>query len=267
MTFIINSIPLSDSIFISNIDQLGRNVKLISLPKKIISTVPSQTELLFDLGLDDRIIGVTWFCIHPKEKCKTKAQIGGTKNLKIDKIRELQPDLIIANKEENEQSQIEELAKEFPVWISDIKTLEDSLEMIASIGQITNTNSKVLEIKTKIDSIFLNLPQSPPLRTVYLIWRNPWMSIGKDTFIHDMLTRCGLKNACAEMSRYPELSADDLKTLNPDLILLSSEPYPFKEKHIEELQQLLPNARIQLVDGENYSWYGTRLLHFRNEIF
>ena len=247
-------------------DQLGRELKLSSGHKKIISTVPSQTELLFDLGLGDSIIGVTWFCIHPREKCKAKAQIGGTKNLKIDKIRELKPDLIIANKEENEQSQIEELATEFPVWISDIKNLEQSLEMIASIGEITGTAGKAQDIIARISSIFENLPQSPPLRTVYLIWRNPWMSIGSDTFIHDMLTRCGLINLCADMERYPELSTEALKTLNPELILLSSEPYPFKEKHIAELQSLLPHARIQLVDGEMYSWYGTRLLHFRNDI-
>ena len=228
--------------------------------------VPSQTELLFDLGLEDRVVGVTWFCIHPKDKCKAKAQIGGTKNLKIDKIRELNPDLILANKEENEQLQIEELAKEFPVWISDIRTLDDALKMMVLVGQITGTYSKSQNMISEIEAVFKNLPQSPPLRTLYLIWREPYMSIGSDTFIHDMLTRSGLLNVCADSARYPELSREDLRALAPELILLSSEPYPFKEKHILELQEILPNARIQLVDGEMYSWYGSRLLHFRNEI-
>ena len=228
--------------------------------------MPSQTELLFDLGLEDRIVGVTWFCIHPKDKCKAKTQVGGTKNLKIDKIRELQPELILANKEENEQSQIEELAKEFPVWISDIRTLDDALEMMRSFGEITGKAERSAEIISRIESVFKNLPKSPPIRTLYLIWREPYMSIGRDTFIHDMLTRSGLHNVCADSARYPLLSRDDLRALDPELVLLSSEPYPFKEKHILELQELLPNARIQLVDGEMYAWYGSRLLHFRNEI-
>jgi ABC-type Fe3+-hydroxamate transport system substrate-binding protein len=246
--------------FIKVIDQLGREIEFPFPPKRIVSTVPSQTELLFDLGLDEEIIGVTWFCIHPKDKVKRKAKIGGTKNLKIDKIKQLRPDLIIANKEENEKTQIEELAKEFPVWISDISDFNDSLEMIRKIGEITDKKGKAELLAKKIKTSFQDLPKAPPLRALYLIWKDPYMSVGADTFIHFMLDKIGLKNICSGESRYPELSEEKIKEIKPELVLLSSEPYPFKEKHIEELKLLLPDAKIMLVDGEMFSWYGSRLL-------
>jgi ABC-type Fe3+-hydroxamate transport system substrate-binding protein len=228
---------------------------------RIVSTVPSQTELLFDLGLDDEIVGITWFCIHPAEKVKSKTKIGGTKNLKLDVIRDLKPDLIIANKEENQREQIEALASEFPVYISDIFTLEDAYEMMQKVGELTGKNSESEELIERIKEAFLQISKAPkPFRTLYLIWKDPYMSIGKNTFIHHMLTDiCGLQNVCSEELRYPELSIEQIKDLNPELILLSSEPYPFKEKHISELQEMLPQAKILLVDGEMFSWYGSRL--------
>ncbi|MGZ5281591.1 MAG: ABC transporter substrate-binding protein [Bacteroidia bacterium] len=240
---------------------MGRSVEIPKRPFRIISTVPSQTELLFDLGLDEEIVGVTWFCIHPAEKVKNKAKIGGTKNLKLDIIRELKPDLIIANKEENDREQIESLAKEFPVWISDIFTLEDSLDMMIKVGEITGKRVEAEQLVSEIKAGFSTvLKLSEPLKTLYLIWKDPYMSIGKNTFIHHLLTEvCGLQNICAYDLRYPELSVEKIKELNPELVLLSSEPYPFKEKHIRELQEMLPNAKIQLVDGEMFSWYGSRL--------
>lgn len=241
-------------------DQLGREIEIPFPPKRIVSTVPSQTELLFDLGLEEEIVGVTWFCIHPKNKVKAKTKIGGTKNLKIDNIRELQPDLVIANKEENDKSQIEELAREFPVWISDISDFDESLEMIRKIGEITGKNENADYIAEKIKTAFSDLPLAPPLNTLYLIWKVPYMSVGRATFIHCIIEKIGLKNVCANETRYPELSEEKIKAINPDLVLLSSEPYPFKEKHIEELQQLLPEAKVVLVDGEMFSWYGSRLM-------
>lgn len=241
-------------------DQLGREVEISFPPKRIVSVVPSQTELLFDLGLEDEIVGITWFCIHPKEKVKNKTKIGGTKNLKIDKIKLLNPDLIIANKEENEKAQIEELAKNFPVWISDISDFDDSLAMIRQIGEITGKEEKAAFIAEKIKTSFQHIPKAPPLKTLYFIWKDPYMTVGADTFINFMLDKIGLKNICAAETRYPEISVEKIKELNPDLVLLSSEPYPFKEKHIEELKLLLPDAKILLVDGEMFSWYGSRLL-------
>jgi len=133
--------------------------------------------------------------------------------------------------------------------------------MIRRVGELCGKTERSEEIAQNILRGFSKLPEADKtLRTLYLIWRKPYMSIGKDTFIHHMLDRCGLENVCAGMIRYPELSTANIQELQPELILLSSEPYPFKEKHIQELQQMVPSARIMLVDGEMFSWYGSRLL-------
>lgn len=241
-------------------DQLGRTINLNYPPQKIISLVPSQTELLFDLGLDEKVIGITKFCIHPKEKFKKTRKIGGTKTLDIEKIRALEPDLIIANKEENQQDQIETLAQEFPVWISDIYTLTDALEMIVQVGELTATEAKAKEIAVTIRTNFEALtPSLKSLKAAYFIWKDPYMLAAKQTFIDDMLKYCGFKNVSTE-TRYPEITLEALRKLQPQVILLSTEPYPFKQKHVEELQMCFPDAFITLVDGEMFSWYGSRLL-------
>jgi ABC-type Fe3+-hydroxamate transport system substrate-binding protein len=245
-------------------DQMGRAVTFPFPPRRIISLVPSQTELLYDLGLADEVVGQTLFCIHPEAMHKTKPRIGGTKNYKFDKIAALQPDLIIGNKEENEKDGIEELAKHYPVWMSDIQTLDDALEMMTMVGALTNCSNRADEITGRIRREFASFetPGTTTLRTAYLIWRNPWMAAGHNTFITSMLGRLGLQNVFEhEASRYPQISNEQLASAAPELILLSSEPYPFKEKHIAELQQLCPDAKILLVDGELFSWYGSRLLH------
>jgi ABC-type Fe3+-hydroxamate transport system substrate-binding protein len=240
-------------------DQLGREISFLFPPKRIVSLVPSQTELLFDLGLSDAIAGVTLFCIHPEE-AKQKEKVGGTKKLNLEKIAALRPDLIIANKEENTKEQVEWLSEHFPVWISDIKTLDDSLEMIQNIGALTGKQEAAGKISGEIMHNFESFMPGPPKRTLYLIWCDPWMSIGSDTFINDILERCGLVNILSQHSRYPELTDDMIRELRPDLILLSSEPYPFKEKHIAEIKNLSPASDIRLADGEMFSWYGSRLL-------
>jgi len=249
------------------IDQLARQVVIFRPLKSIISIVPSQTELLFYLGLNEEIVGITKFCVHPKEKIKQKIKIGGTKNLNIEKIRQLKPDLIIVNKEENNEEQVNELMKEFPVWMSDIKSLDDTYDMIEKLGIIVGKQheSKKLinEIQLQFDGLKNKLKSTlgdKPLKTIYLIWRNPYMTIGADTFINSMLQLAGFRNCYENKLRYPEISEVDLEMANPQLILLSSEPYPFKEKHIEELQHICPNAQITSVDGEMFSWYGSRLL-------
>ncbi len=232
-----------------------------ALPQRIVSLVPSQTELLYDLGLEAETVGITKFCVHPEAWFRSKARVGGTKSVHKDRVAALQPDLIIANKEENVKEQIEALKDIAPVWVSDIHTLSDALVMIETIGRLTGKLEKAKAIVTHIERDFSNLAAASIHRTaLYLIWRKPWMSVGRDTFIHDMLQRIGLENVCAAQERYPELSATDITAMNPELVLLSSEPYPFKEQHIAELQQLVPDAKIILVDGEMFSWYGSRLL-------
>jgi ABC-type Fe3+-hydroxamate transport system substrate-binding protein len=245
-------------------DQLGHSVTINYPPKRIISLVPSQTELLFDLGLDKEIIGLTKFCIHPIEKFAERTKIGGTKKLNIEKIRSLEPDLIIGNREENQQEQIEALMEEFPVWMSDIYTLDDAKETIAQIGELVDRQPEAAYLNHLITSGFSDLKtlavQNGLNKTVaYLIWREPFMAAGKDTFIDDILMLNGLNNAI-KTKRYPELTLPELAALKPDLVFLSSEPYPFKQKHLEEIQQFLPGATIMLVDGEMFSWYGSRLI-------
>jgi ABC-type Fe3+-hydroxamate transport system substrate-binding protein len=246
-------------------DQMGRAIVLERPPVRIISLVPSQTELLYTLGLPEppfEVVGITKFCVHPTTWFREKPRIGGTKDIDPGKIAALQPDLIIANKEENDRDQVEALATQYPVWISDIKTLPDALSMIRSIGELVGRPAQALTLAAAIEKAFNELPPTPPQspRTAYFIWRKPWMVAGGGTFIDDMLRRCGLTNIFGSQDRYPIIDPASLATSGCELVLLSSEPYPFREKHILELQTLLPNATIRLVDGELFSWYGSRLL-------
>lgn len=238
------------------------------IPQRIISLVPSQTELLFYLGLDNSVGGITKFCIHPPECLpagqagkKSKTVVGGTKNINLQKIKNINPDLIIANKEENVKQQIEALAKDYNVWITDVANLTGALQMIKDIGQLTNTSAKATELTEQISISFKNIfITKKKIKTCYLIWHNPYMTIGGDTFIHDMIEKCGFENIYGNEKRYPQLDIQDLKHKGCELLLLSSEPFPFKQKHIDELQPHLPDTKIMFVDGEMFSWYGSRLL-------
>ena len=247
------------------IDQLGHKVKLNYPPKRIISLVPSQTELLFYLGLEHKIVGITKFCIHPEEQFLKKDKIGGTKNLNFEKIIGLQPDLIIGNKEENEKSQIEKLSQQFPVWMSDINKLEDAFEMIAQIGLLTNREENANQLNQKLKegfSDFEDSMQSIPLKSAaYFIWRKPFMVAANNTFINEILKIAGFENIYYYLDRYPEVTLERLAEAKPDVILLSSEPFPFKEKHISEIREFCPDSIIKIVDGEMFSWYGNRLMH------
>ena len=252
-------------------DQLGRIIHLPHYPTRIISVVPSQTELLFDLGLEREVIGITKFCIHPQEWFRTKTRVGGTKTLNTSIIDSLEPDLIIANKEENTREEIEALATRYQVWTSDVMNLESALQMISSIGDLTNRNRQAGEIVTKVREEFQNLTNQLQKvkfkpRTGYLIWKDPYITVGGDTFINAMLHACGMKNAFGHLKRYPEIQITQLQEAGAsgselcELLLLSSEPYPFSQKHIDELQMHLPKTSIELVDGEMFSWYGSRLI-------
>ncbi|OYU95322.1 MAG: cobalamin-binding protein [Bacteroidetes bacterium B1(2017)] len=244
------------------VDQMGNRLDLPEPPKRIISLVPSQTEYLYALGLTDEVIAQTLFCIHPAQMHQAKPRVGGTKNLNLQKIRELKPDLIIGNKEENTKAQIEELSQEFPIYMSDINCLEDAIEMMQQIGVLVNRQLESKRICDKIQANFQALVRTETPKTcLYLIWREPWMAAGSNTFIGDMMAKIGLKNLVLE--RYPSITQEWLTENQPDLIFLSSEPYPFKTKHIEELQSHCPHAKIQLVDGELFSWYGSRLIQSR----
>lgn len=230
-------------------------------PLRIVSLVPSQTELLFYLGLDEQVVGITKFCIHPASGVKTKPTIGGTKNINLEKIKELNPTLIIANKEENVKEQVEELAKDYLVWLTDVNNLPDALKMITNIGMLTGKADEAGRLSDNIISQFASIvPAKKKISCCYLVWRHPYMTVGGDTFINDMLQHCGLQNKYAAKARYPEINIDELSADGCDLLLLSSEPYPFKQSHMDQLRALLPATKIILVDGEPFSWYGSRLL-------
>lgn len=242
-------------------DQINHTIEIPNTPKRIISVVPSQTELLYDLGLENEVVGITKFCVHPEKWFRNKTRIGGTKNLNIEKIKALKPDLIIANKEENTEAEIKTLQQLSPVWTSDISTLENSLKMINAIGEITDKSMAAASLIKKIKQTFSQYKDdfNTQHTALYLIWKNPYMSVGNDTIIHHLMEYCGFNNVLSNKTRYPEISEAEIQQLQPEFILLSSEPYPFKEKHIAELQNLCPTSKIRLVDGEMFSWYGSRL--------
>ena len=247
-----------------HLDQMGNVFDFPIIPQRIISLVPSQTEYLCDIGLQDQIVGCTKFCIHPSHIKQKASIIGGTKTLNLTLIQSLKPDIIIGNKEENEQIQIETLQKEFPVWMSDIANLTAALEMMQKLADLFQKAKEGKQICNQIADDFAALHQAKnPKKVLYLIWKDPYMLAGKQTFINDLLQRLGLENAAGKLpnpNRYPAINLSEIQQINPDVILLSSEPYPFKEKHRLIFQDLVPSASIQVVDGELFSWYGSRLL-------
>lgn len=246
--------------FHSFTDQTGHQIQLFQTPQRIVSLVPSQTELLADLGLEDRIVGITRYCVYPTHWRTQKAVVGGTKDFDPEIVKKLNPDLIIGNKEENEQSAIESLRNRYSVWLSDIDSLSDALSMISEIGAMTGRLAEAGNIISAIRDSFATMPSFKPGRVLYLIWRKPWMAAASGTFINSMLETIGLENCLKGMSRYLELSDEQIRSLNPDVIFLSSEPFPFREKHIQQIRTLCPDSKILLVDGEMFSWYGSRLL-------
>lgn len=244
-------------------DQAGNSISLVSFPKRIVSLVPSQTELLYTLQLDEEVVGITKFCVHPESWFRTKTRVGGTKDVKLDIVEQLQPDLILANKEENVKEQIEYLSQKFPVWISDVEDFQSACDMIKRIGLITGKEVIANDLTIAIINGFSELHSfisSTKISVGYLIWQKPYMTVGGDTFISNMLEVCGFRNVFASQKRYPEITVEDIRKAGCKVLFLSSEPYPFKQKHIDALQKELPGVVIKLVDGEMFSWYGSRML-------
>lgn len=248
--------------FIQATDDLGFTVNIPFPAKRIVSLVPSTTEFLFDLERGERLVSRTRFCKYPKDAIAKLPNIGGPKSLFLDKINLLAPDLILANEEENSREQIESLQQEYPVYVSKIRTFEDALENILKTGKFLGAEPKAYQICNKVRSAFAALPKPQKAATVlYLIWKDPYMVAGRNTFINSMIEKAGFTNAIEEEdSRYPQLSGEDIVRLNPNRIFLSSEPFPFEQKHKQEIQSLLPNTRIELVDGEMFSWYESHLV-------
>lgn len=245
------------------VDQLKRRLELPSIPKRIVSLVPSQTELLIDLGLESSVFGITKFCVHPPYLRKKKSVLGGTKQVNFSKIKELEPDIILCNKEENTKDIVSELEKIAPVHISDINTIKQCFELINMYGELFKVQVKAQQLIERIEKergdfrlTFTELR----LKVAYFIWKNPYMVVGSETFINEMLSEAGFKNVFEDDIRYPEIELNHPKLLEADAIFLSSEPFPFKEKHVMYLRAQFPQKQILIVDGELFSWYGSRLL-------
>ncbi len=246
-------------------DQIGNKHTFNSVPKRIVSIVPSQTELLYDLGLEDEIVGVTKFCVHPIHFKRTKKIVGGTKNIHFEKVKELQPDVIIANKEENTKEIVAELSQICPVIVTDIYTITDNLQMILDFGKLFNKRIEAQKWFDKINFAYHDfqnfIKDKPTQKVAYFIWKNPHMVAGKDTFINTLLALNHFENIYKEKGRYPEVELKKIRLEgDPDLVFLSSEPYPFKDQDAFEIGRFTHHAKTIFVDGEMFSWYGTRLL-------
>ena len=246
------------------LDQLQRSVDLKQKPKRIVSLVPSQTELLVYLGLEASLVGITKFCVHPNHILKSKTIVGGTKQIHVDKIKTLQPDIILCNKEENTPEIIESLKNVAPIHISDVNNLEDCFELINMYGEIFEVEDRALDLientkKERLD-FRAKIQNREKRKVAYFIWKKPWMVVASETFIDCMINDAGFENVFKDQKRYPEIKLDNPKLKEAEVILLSSEPYPFKENHIKELKSILPQKEVVIVDGELFSWYGSRLL-------
>jgi len=243
---------------------MGHSFEFESVPKRIVSLVPSQTELLYDLGLEESIVGITKFCVHPYHLKSVKTIVGGTKKVNADKIRNLNPDIIIANKEENTLEIVEEMREICPVWVTNIIAIEDNFQMISDFGQLFNKRTEAQKWNDKIAFAQRDFQQSiaekPIKKVTYFIWKNPWMVAGSDNFINEILRMNRFENIYANKTRYPEIELQKMRLEgDPDLVLLSSEPFPFKEEDAFEIGRFTHHAKTVFVDGEMFSWYGSRL--------
>lgn len=239
----------------------GRGVAHTPLPHspvRLVSLVPSTTETLFALGRGDDLVGYTRFCVHPQDKVTSEKWIGGTKNPKVDKIIALAPDMVLANREENRREDIEALeGAGIPVWVAEPRTVAEAIDDIRKVGIVVGRSDEGHHLAEDLQGIMsTDRNGTSPQTVAYLIWRDPYMVAGEETFITNMLAQGGFRNPF--VGRYPEVTLNDLHTV--DRIFLASEPFPFAEKHRDELIALgIPAAKIQLVDGELLSWHGVRL--------
>ena len=254
-------------------DQTGHLFDFKQSPKRIVSLVPSQTELLSDLGLAENIVGITKFCVHPFHLKSTKTIVGGTKKVNYDKIRSLKPDLIICNKEENTLDMVETLSEICPVWVTNIITVEDNFVMISDFGKIFNKRTEALKWNDKLAFALQDfrkfMSDKTYRKTAYFIWKNPFMAAGSDNYIDEMMKLNHFMNIYENKSRYPEIDITKMRDEgDPELVLLSSEPYPFKEEDAFEIGRFTHHAKTVFVDGEMFSWYGSRMMkalaYFKN---
>lgn len=227
----------------------------------MISFAPAITDTLYSLQLDKEIVGRTRFCIHPKDKVQHAVNVGGTKDMKLERVHALKPDLIVMEKEENTKEMVEELEKHYPVYVCEIQTVPDAMVMIKTLGDITDRKKQANLLYQNITTAFKKIPiDYKHKRVAYVIWKNPFMVVGKNTYIQSLLEKLGFINPfIAYEGRYPTIDAEDFKKEQLDYILLATEPYPFRVEHKADFRAIAPNAQPVIVDGEMF-WYGVKML-------
>jgi ABC-type Fe3+-hydroxamate transport system substrate-binding protein len=239
-------------------------------PQRIVSLIPSTTELLCDLGLADRLVGVTAYCVEPRAIVRSKARIGGEKNPDLERIRALAPDLVVANVEENVRAHVDALrAWGIPVWVTYPRTVDDSLRMIRDLGEVTGACARAAAMLEQLEEVVARgragEGQRARVRVFYAIWRDPYMTISGDTYISDVLATCGAANVFADRAeRYPAVSLEEMAARAPDVILLPDEPFRFRRIHVADFESYVDvpavrEGRVHLVDGKPFSWHGRRL--------
>lgn len=245
-------------------DSTGHELILKNPASRIISLVPSQTEFLAYLGLDEEVVGITKFCVHPASWRKRKTIVGGTKSVHMDRIHGLDPDLVIGNKEENTREMVEELREYYPCYVSDVNDLDSACRMMSDLGSLTGRSLRaeghIGECRALARNITADRDQEKSLKVAYVIWLDPLMVVGGGTYIDHMIRTLGWENAFGNMTRYPEITPEVWHAASPDVVLLSSEPFPFRKVHFHHFRTLSPDAYIRIVDGELFSWYGWRLV-------
>ncbi|MCX8080278.1 MAG: helical backbone metal receptor [Bacteroidia bacterium] len=236
--------------------------------KRIVSLVPSFSCTLYEMSEGLLPVGITKFCNRPEMMFRTVPRVGGTKNIHVDKILSLSPDLVLTSREENIREQVEALAQHTNVWLTDIKTIPEMMEWLEKTITITGYEGKGREIYKNLEFTLNKIKNKLAGKTVvYFIWKEPWMSVGCDTFIHAILEHLGMKNLFGGHTRYPSATPEEVKQLKPDYIFLSSEPYPFKPKDAEEWQPFFNDSKVMYVQGEIFSWYGSALLDWNKVDF
>jgi ABC-type Fe3+-hydroxamate transport system substrate-binding protein len=244
-------------------DDLGRRIDLTAPPHRIVSLVPSLTELVCVLERGDRLVGVTEYCVEPPDVVARLPTVGGTKTPDLQRIIELRPELVLANAEENRREDFQSLiAAGVTVWVSFPCTLAAAKASVDGIGQVIDAGPLAVALVQAITAAERGTAGS--MRVFCPIWRKPWMSFNRDTYADDLLRVAGGENVCAgQADRYPVVDLEAVRHADPQVILLPSEPYPFGERHLTHLAPLaetsaIRNRRVHLIDGKALFWYGPR---------
>jgi ABC-type Fe3+-hydroxamate transport system substrate-binding protein len=252
------------------VDASGVALALPRPPRRIVSLIPSTTETLCELGLADALVGVTVYCSEPADVVRTKTRVGGEKDPDLAAIRALAPDLVIANVEENVREHVETLrAWGIPVWVTYPRTVAEGLAMIRDLGEVTGTQARaeamLAELQPLYEDVLARSAARPPVDVFYAIWRNPYMTVNRDTYISDLLRVCGGRNVFADRAeRYPSLTLDEVASRRPQVIVLPDEPFRFRRVHLQDFAgypdvPAVHDGRMHLVDGKRFSWHGPRV--------